>query len=303
MYNKEQKERFIKDYLRSRVIAQTSLYSLFRKTAPYEESLQKDCSAFSTEEVLSMYKGFEARSKFTVFNYNAILKAYCAWVAHYYGLENEIAYNNITTDMIVPLIPIDANKLLSKEDITDIVDQLYNESDKAIIELLFLGVAGKNMQDIYAVSEECIKGNQLVVNNKHFPLSEELRELLAAAFNETEIMSYGETARVVKVLGKGRLYKERSNTRGVCTEDSIFRYFYRKIQLFRDYLGVPGLTMKNISASGLWHYLNLGMQETGQDLRGFLRTQAGKELALRYGFSGDYYLDNVYAKYAHYLNE
>ena len=297
MYKKETKEGFIRDYMRSRVVAKTSLYSLFKKTAPFEEQLDKDCSQFTEEEILNMYKEFRARSKFTVFNYNAILKAYCAWVQYYHGLQNDIAYNNITTDMIAPLIPKDANKLLSREEIVDIEDQLYNYADKAVVELLFIGVAGKNMEDIYAVTSECVQGDALVVNGKTFPMSERLKELLPKALAETEAMSYGDTMKVFKVSGQGRIYKERCNARGVNTEDAKFRYFYRRIQIFRDYLGIPGLTMKNIATSGLWHYLNQGMQETGLTLRGFLRTEQGKQIAMRYGFSEDYYLDNICAKY------
>lgn len=297
MYKKETKEGFIRDYMKSRVVAKTSLYSLFKKTAPFEEQLDKDCSQFTEEEILHMYKEFRARSKFTVFNYNAILKAYCAWVQYYHGLQNDIAYNNITTDMIAPLIPKDANKLLSREEITEIEDQLYNYADKAVVELLFIGVAGKNMEDIYAVTSECVQGDALVVNGKTFPMSERLKELLPKALAETEATSYGDTMRVFKVVGEGRIYKERCNSRGVNTEDAKFRYFYRRIQIFRDYLGIPGLTMKNIATSGLWHYLNQGMQETGLTLRGFLRTEQGKQIAMRYGFSEDYYLDNICAKY------
>lgn len=297
MYKKETKEGFIRDYMRSRVVAKTSLYSLFKKTAPFEDQLDKDCSQFTEEEILNMYKEFRARSKFTVFNYNAILKAYCAWVQYYHGLQNDIAYNNITTDMIAPLIPKDANKLLSREEITEIEDQLYNYADKAVVELLFIGVAGKNMEDIYAVTSECVQGDALVVNGKTFPMSERLKELLPKALAETEAMSYGDTMKVFKVSGQGRIYKERCNARGVNTEDAKFRYFYRRIQIFRDYLGIPGLTMKNIATSGLWHYLNQGMQETGLTLRGFLRTEQGKQIAMRYGFSEDYYLDNICAKY------
>ena len=46
------KEGFVKDYMRSRVVAQTSLYSLFRKVEPYEEKFDKDCSRFTEEEIL-----------------------------------------------------------------------------------------------------------------------------------------------------------------------------------------------------------------------------------------------------------
>jgi hypothetical protein len=199
--------------------------------------------------------------------------------------------------MIAPLIPKDANKLLSREEIAEIEDQLYNYADKAVVELLFIGVAGKNMEDIYAVTSECVQGDALVVNGKTFPMSERLKELLPKALAETEAMSYGDTMKVFKVVGDGRIYKERCNARGVNTEDAKFRYFYRRIQIFRDYLGIPGLTMKNIATSGLWHYLNQGMQETGLTLRGFLRTEQGKQIAMRYGFSEDYYLDNICAKY------
>ena len=297
MYQKEVKEGFIKEYLRSRVIQETTLRALFKKTAPYEEELHKDCSAFTKEEILDMYEGFRARSKFTVFNYNAILKAYCAWMVHFHGAPSHIAYNDITTEMIVPLIPRDATKLLTRQDVIDIEDQLLNHADRAIVELLFEGVAGKNMEDIYAVSEECVQGDELIVNGKRFPMTERLRELLPDAFNETETMSYGETMRVLPVVGKGRIYKERCNSRGATTDDARFRFIYRKIQIFRDYLDIPGLTMKAIQSAGLWNNLSQGMQESGMDLRSFLRTEKGKEIALRYGFSEDYYVDNICAKY------
>lgn len=297
MYNENVKEGFIKDYLKSRVVAKTSLYSLFKKVAPHEEKLDKDCSKFTEEEIIEMYKVFCARSYYVLLNYNVMLKAYCTWMKHYHGLVNDIAYENITTDIVKSLISEDAKKILTREEITEIEDQLYNWSDKAIVELLFLGVAGKNMEDIYSVSSECIIGDCLVVNGKKFPLTDRLQELLPKAFAETEIMSYGDTMRVVKVTGQGRIYKERSNARGVTSDDAKFRFFYRKIQIFRDYLGMPGLTMKNIAAAGLWHYLTCGMEETGLDLRGFLKTKAGEELAVRYGFSKDYYLETICAKY------
>ena len=301
MYNENLKEGFIENYLRSRVVAKTSLYSLFRKVEPYEDLLQKDCSEFTKEEILKMYKEFEARSHYVLLNYNVILKAYCAWKKHYYGLENDIAYDSITTEIARGLISDDAKKILSREEIIEIEDQLYNDVDKAIVELLFIGVAGKNMEDIYSVSEECVNGNFLVVNGREFPLNDRLKVILPKAFAETKITSYGDTMKVVQVDGKGRIYKERANARGIDSEDAKFRYFYRRIQLFRSYLGIPGLTMKNITASGLLYYLKCGMSESNLDLRSFLRTQEGKEIAVRYGFSQDYYVENVYAKYGQYL--
>lgn len=294
MYNKAQKEAFMKEYLKSKVVAKTSLYAVFRKTEPFEEKLKKDASQFTREEILNMFAQFRAKSVNSLLNYAIILKHYSRLICG----KNE--YESITKADVVDLIDKSGNILLSREELDDIEAQLLNWSDKAIVELLFNGIAGKNMIDIYSVSEECIQGDILHVNGKEFPLTDRLRELLPKAFAEEEIMSYGNTMRIVEVEGKGRLYKERSNARGTDTDDAHFRYFYRKIQIFREYLDIQGLTMKNLQSSGLWHYLQLGVKETGLELREFLKTKLGEELARRYGF-GDYWVDNICAKYEQYL--
>jgi hypothetical protein len=301
MYQKEMKEGFCESYLKSRIIQKTTLYGLFRKIEPYEEKLQKDASLFTKDEAIEMYTELKSRSVYTLMNNNVVLKAYYLWRKHYYGVDVESAYESITIDDLRPCVDKNASKILSREDITEIEEQLLNAADAAIVELLFNGVAGKSMEDLYTVSEECVKGDVLVVNGKRFPMTDRLKELLPKAFSETEVMSYGETMKIMPVVGKGRIYKERCNARGVDTPDSRFRFFYRKIQVFRDYLDIPALTMKNISTSGLWYYLQCGMNETGLDLRSFLRTESGKEIAVRYGFSEDYYVDNIYAKYEQYL--
>ena len=294
MFDKEQKEAFIKEYLKSKVVAKTSLYAVFRKTEPFEEKLNKDVSQFTREEILDMFAQFRAKSVNSLLNYAIILKHYSRLMRG----ENE--YESITKADVVDLIDKSGNILLSREELDDIEAQLLNWSDKAIVELLFNGISGKNMEDIYSVSEECVQGNILCVNGKEFPLTDRLRELLPKAFAEEEIMSYGNTMKIVEVNGKGRIYKERPNARGIDTEDSRFRWVYRRIQLFRNYLDLPGLTMKNIQSSGLWYYLNLGMKETGLDARSFLKTKDGEKLAKRYGFS-DYWVDNICAKYEQYL--
>jgi len=42
MYEGDLKERFIEDYMRSRVVAKTSIYGLFRKIEQFERKLAKD---------------------------------------------------------------------------------------------------------------------------------------------------------------------------------------------------------------------------------------------------------------------
>lgn len=298
MFNKAQKETFIKEYLRSKVIAETSLYAIFKKTEDFEEKLNKDVSKFTRDEILDMLAKFKAKSINSLLNYTIVLKHYSRFV---FGVVGTNAYESIGKADVADMVDKNANILLTREELDDVEVQLLNWVDKAIIELLWNGVAGKNMEDIYSVSEDCVQGNILRVNEKEFPMTDRLRELLPKAFAETELMSYGNTMRVIEVNGKGKIYKERPNARGIDTPDIRFRWVYRKIQIFRDYLDMPGLTMKNIAASGLWHYLQLCMEKTKLDLRTFLRTKEGKELAMRYGFSESYYIDNICQKYEQHL--
>ena len=297
MFNEAQKETFIKEYLRSKVVAETSLYAVFKKTEEFEEKLNKDVSKFTRDEILDMLAKFKAKSINSLLNYTIVLKHYSRFV---FGEVGTNAYESIGKADVADMVDKDANILLTREELDDVEVQLLNWVDKAIIELLWNGVAGKNMEDIYSVSEDCVQGNILRVNEKEFPMTDRLRELLPKAFAETELMSYGNTMRVIEVNGKGKIYKERPNARGIDTPDSRFRWVYRKIQIFRDYLDLPGLTMKNIAASGLWHYLQHGMKETGLGLREFLKTNKGEILAKQYGF-GDYYVDNICQKYEQYV--
>ena len=45
MFNEAQKETFIKEYLMSKVVAETSLYAVFKKTEDFEEKLNYEVDA------------------------------------------------------------------------------------------------------------------------------------------------------------------------------------------------------------------------------------------------------------------
>lgn len=296
MYQSEMKEGFIKDYMRSRVVARTSLYSLFRKTEPFEESKSKDCSYFSQDEVLSMYTDFKAKSIYVLLNYNTILKAYCAWKRYYQKENVSEAYDNMNIELLKPCIPKDSNKFLSREEVIEIEYQLYNWTDKAILECLWEGISGPSMNDLVGITEAMVDSKEKALylpDGRFVKLTDRLYELLMKAFNETEYMCYGSTLRVKKLVGIGQLYKERDNAHAPGTDDRNFRWVYRKIQNFRDHVGIPGLTMKNIHISGMYYYLCKGMQETGLDLKSFLRSDDGRDLAIKYGFHSEFYVDNL----------
>ena len=296
MYQKEMKEGFCKDYLRSRIIQKTSLYGLFRKIEPYEEELQKDVSEFTKDEAISMYESMKSRSVYTLMNNNVVLKAYCAWKKHYHGMTTESAYESISIDDLKPCVNNNASKLLSREEITEIEDQLLNITDAAIVESLFQGISGPSMRDITELNDSMLdKDKQCLTfpDGRVFDITERLCDLLNGAFNEEVYICYGQSMREKRLNGKGRLFKDRDNVHAADSDDRRFRAVYRKIQIIRDYVGVKELTMKGIAAAGFVHSLRKGLDETNLGLKEFLQTEQGKQLMDRYGYKSDYRVDNV----------
>lgn len=305
MYNKNRKEEFIKDYLQSRIIQKTTLYALFKKTAVFEEEYNKDCCMFSKDEALKMFIEFKSKSVYVLLNNNTVLKAYCAYMKYYHGLQTEIAYESIGLEDLKPCVATSRNRLITREDLLDIKNQLLNAVDMCILEMLWEGVSGPSMCDITDLCEEQLDRNKKQLrfaDGRVLKLTDELYHDIIEAFKQTEYLCYGESLRTKKLNGYGRLYKERDNSvGGLDSEDRRFRWIYRKIQIFRDHVGMPWLTMKIISNSGFAHYLQQGMEETGLDIREFLKTDAGKELAYRYGYTSQHAIDNLTQKYRDYI--
>lgn len=296
MYQSEMKEGFIDSYLRSRVIQKTSLYGLFRKIEPYEESLKKDVSEFTKEEALEMYQSFKSRSIYSLMNDNTIFKNYYAWRKYYHGVENESAYESITIEDLQPCVDQKASRVLSLDEIIEIEDQLLNYTDSAILQCLFEGISGYSMRDITDLHIDMLdKDDRCLIfpDGRIFEISERLCELLEKAFLEDVYICYGETMKTKYLTGSGKLFKERDNVHAADSDDKRFRAVYRKIQIIRDYVGIKELTMKNIAASGMAHYLKKYLAENKMELKEFLRTSDGEKLMDRYGYLSKYRLDNV----------
>ena len=293
--NENMKERFCEDYLRSRIIQKTSLYGLFRKIESYEADLKKDVSEFTKEEALAMYTWLKSRSVYTLMNNNTILKAYCAWLRYYHGLNSDV-YEQINIDDLKPCVDKNASKLLSREEITEIEDQLLNTTDAAIIECLFQGIAGPSMRDITELNENMLdKENESIVfpDGRVFNISSRLCNLLADAFQEEEYICYGKTLKAKKLQGKGKLIKERDNVYAEDSDDKRFRAIYRKVMVIREYVGIKELTMKGIAASGFVYYLRKQLDKTQLGLKEYLQTESGQQLMDRYGHYSEHRIDNI----------
>ena len=83
MYNEVVKQSFIKDYMRSRVVMQTTLTGLFNKVERFETEKCKDCCEFNLDEILEMFSRFDARSVNVLENSVTYLRAYGNYMVYH----------------------------------------------------------------------------------------------------------------------------------------------------------------------------------------------------------------------------
>ena len=160
------------------------------------------------------------------------------------------------------------------------------------------------MRDLTSVELHMInqEAKQLILpDGRMFDLTDRLCDLLIKACREDEYVCYGDTLRVKKLNGVNKLYKERDNAHAADTDDKFFRWVYRKIMNCRKFVGIDGLTMKNLQTAGMTYYLQQGIQKSGLGLKEFLLTDEGDKLMTKYNYFSDHRIDNVIARYKQFI--
>jgi len=206
------------------------------------------------------------------------------------------------------------NMLMTIEEVSALVNECLNDIDKAIIWLLFYGVAGDWLKELSFLEDWQLDnktGDLTLKDGTVITLPEDITKIVVDAFKETQVISYGgERISINTVDGEGQIYKVRCNAvHGNIVMDindpkdveRRFRWLLRRITLIRNYFEI-NLTMKSLQASGFWHFANQEVKEMDvSNFKAFLETEKGKELAYRYGFKSDFYIQVLINKYEDYL--
>ena len=311
MYTNEQEiEDFLQEYRRSRVIIETTTRATLNRAVEFEYKFNKPFYQFTTEEALEMYKSVHAISVVTLQNNNLVLKHATRWFA-YQHKKVENTYEEMTKDQLGAVVDIDKQRslILTREDVDNIKDNLLNKIDQAIVEMLFQGAGGEWLKEVSFLTRKQVDREHLMVyfkTGKNLPVTDEICDLLMEAFAEDELVSFGSTTRVSKVAGNG-LYKVRCNALSdnsdyndeQCVERR-YRFLQRRLLLITKDLGVR-LKASGLQASGLLHYIRLGMEETGLSFREFVKTERAKNLAQRYDIKSELYSQILIDKFEAYF--
>lgn len=313
MYTTEsQKEEFLKEYFRSRVVSTSMVNAVMNRAIENERVFGKHFYQFSKEEIMQMYTEAKTKSNRTLQNWNLTLKHASRWFLHNQGEPQQSAYECITREELEGCIDMDAVKqmLITKEQLHTMQDDLLNYTDKAILTLLFLGVGGDSLKEITFLTADQLSSKEKKIyfrTGKLICLSDRDYDIVKKAIEEDSLISYNDDSNVVRV-STGGIYKLRPNT--INTNDNIhdeddrrrrFRWLHRRVNIMGDYLGVK-MTPKSINASGLWHSIQEKMKEKGiTDVREYLQTDSGKRVCWHFGFMGEHSAATVLDKFRRYL--
>ena len=304
---------FINEYLRSRIVIETSLRAVLNRATENEELFGKEFYKFTKEEILKMYTNAHTRSIRSLSNWNKILKDASMWILDKEDAPLSSAYGEITKDDLKACVDEDKiNKLMIAREQLDMMQmELINKTDIALLELMFRGVTGGEwMRELTYLEPEQVSHKELCIyfrNGKVVPIDEKTYDILQDAFEETELVAYTATMRVSQVTGRS-IYKSRFNA--VHSNNNIkdsddaerrFRWAQRRLYIISEYLDVS-LTPKSLNASGFWHESHVEMDELGiEDFRDYLRTENGRKLAYRFGFTTNNYMGVIIDKFRKYL--
>lgn len=313
MYTTEsQKEEFLKEYFRSRVVSPTMVNAVMNRAIDNEKRFGKEFYHFTKEEILQMYTDAKTKSDRTLQNWNLTLKHASRWFLHSHNQAIDNAYDTITRENLKSCVDNNtADKMIiTQSQLQTMQDDLLNYTDKAILSLLFLGVGGENLKEITFLTLDQLSSEEKKIyfrNGKMICLSDRDYEIVRKAIEEDSIISYTAESSVIGV-STGGIYKVRGNTRNdnnnINNEDDRMRrmrWLHRRVTIMSEYLGVK-MTPKSINASGLWHTLHEKMKEKGiEDVKEYLNTDSGRRVAWRYGFGGEYYASTLLDKFRKYL--
>lgn len=291
MFDEKLKSEFVTQYVNPRPISEFYVENVIDAVSKTEDKNGKRCNEFTRDEILEMYSNQNFISTNMGLRFHAVVKAYVAFLNfHLVGHGDLGQYDNIIgTD-----ISITPRKLYTREDITNVENELKNLSDMAIIECLWEGVTGSSMSDLLALSWKHVDFDKHVIkiDGRIYPMTTLLERRILDAFRETTYITYGKRPKVMDVQG-GIIVKQVKQTPAPQLQVGAIR---SRMRLFKQQIGVDEFTTQTVIDSGFVYNSRCIMKKLGLDIRSFVSSPEGKNLIARYGYRGKFASSNAMKK-------
>lgn len=311
MFTTEEVEGFIQEYKRSKVIIESTVRNYLNKAIEFGNMLGKPFYDFTADEVMQLYTRMHAVSTNSLQNANLVLKNASRWFLYNRGLSLDNVYEHLTKDDFGKAVDVRKRDglIFSRSDIDEIQANLFNKTDKAIIEMLFQGFGGDLLKELTFFEPVQIGRHNTVnlITGKQIVLPFKTINLLTEACAETKLITFGISPEVREV-SEGSIYKIAKNNRYNSLnwndpQDVMrrYRFVYRRLKLISKEFGV-NLTGSSIQSNGLLYFIQLEMARTNLRFKDFVETEEARALAVRYDIYSDYYKQTLIEKYRHYFS-
>lgn len=273
LYNSEIKREFIES-ITNNPDSQKTLYYIFLKTSKVEFKENKDLYQMITDELEKVFHTMKARTTTSAANYISNIYKYLDWcIDNGYTSSNLMDFNNnIRGEYAEKFVSKKLSHFYTKEELYDIFKDLDYVGDQAILLCMFEGIRGKGNSEIANMKKEHLKeiGDKYYVDlfdsekgtsRLNFEISRDLYHMLIGLSNITEytdkrgaVTPLDDTPYIFRRSKVGR----KSNS---ITVNSSF--FMNKTVYFKKVFENGNLQLKDIEISGLMHYLNELLVDTG----------------------------------------
>lgn len=304
-------ESFLEEYKRSRVIVESTVNAILSRTLSFEKKFNKAFYEFTKEEALEMFTESHAISNRSLQNANLILKHFALWFEDFRGAKTANIYTEITKEDLDRCVDKEKKRslILSKDDLDEVIGQLINKTDAGILLLLFLGAGSNWLRELTYLNMDQVSltdGMIYFKTGKKIPINYDQYEIIRLACEETELLSYGTTARVSAVRSHG-IYKERFNVRVDSSDQNNpaalerrFRFVQRRLALVSRDLNIK-LTSSGLQDGGLLYNLKMGMKRNNMTFEEYIKTEEAGILAKRYDVYSHLYAQILRDKFGNYF--
>ncbi len=290
MYNQKLKERYRKEKESYTTVSAYYFSSLFKRTEPFEEELDKDASNFTTYEIINMYKTLAIMSLDTIATMNSNLSMYTQWCIQE-NLVNDYQnhYLEITRDMMASFVNKLAmdKKVVSREQVLDWCQQLPNPSDSFCLLGLFEGIRGGGYLEIALAKIEDFHDNIFTAyNGREIKVSSTLIEYAKQSNETIEYQSISRNMeKEVNLIENGRIIKDYPNVRRTESLPVLRRRTQSRLARIFNYMGIlEYMNGNDIRMSGVIEMINFRCKELGINGRDYIYGIGIEEIKKQYDF-------------------
>ena len=290
MYNQELKERYRKEKESYTTVSAYYFSSLFKRTEPFEEQLDKDASNFTTYEIINMYKTLAIMSLDTIATMNSNLSMYTQWCIQE-NLVNDYQnhYLEITRDMMASFVNKLAmdKKVVSREQVLDWCQQLPNPSDSFCLLGLFEGIRGGGYLELALAKMEDFHDNIFIAyNGREIKVSFTLIEYAKQSNETIEYQSISRNMeKEVNLIENGRIIKDYPNVRRTESLPVLRRRTQSRLARIFNYMGIlEYMNGNDIRMSGIIEMVNSRCEELNISGKDYIYGVGIEEIKRQYNY-------------------